>query len=122
LGVEPALDHTAQRQFHGTLEIAERIADTYNRSPLAVQEKRVMDKNEYWRKKLGEGKDHAADGKKGFRFSEQHKRDIIIRDLGAAAMDNIDLDTTSILLTMLKIMNDDLMAEGKLSEADLEAL
>jgi hypothetical protein len=79
-----------------------------------------MDKNEYWRKKLGKGKDHTADGKK--RFSEQHKRDIIIRDLGAAAMDNIDLDTTSILLTMLDITNDDLMDEGKLSEADLEAL
>jgi hypothetical protein len=45
-----------------------------------------------------------------------------IRDLGTAAMDNIDLDTTSILLTMLDITNDDLMAEGKLSEADLEAL
>jgi hypothetical protein len=81
-----------------------------------------MDKNEYLRKKLDEGKDHAADGKKGFRLSEQHKHDIIIRDLGAAAMDDIDLDTTSILLTMLKITNDDLMAEGKLSEADLEAL
>jgi hypothetical protein len=64
LEVAPALDNTAQQQFDGTLEAANRIADVYSRSPLAVQERRKMDKNDYWRKKLGEGKDHAADGKK----------------------------------------------------------
>ncbi|KAJ7724715.1 hypothetical protein DFH07DRAFT_971112 [Mycena maculata] len=67
--VAPALDHTGQHQFEGTKEAATRIADTYTRSPLASKEKHIMDKNEYWRKKLGEGKDHAADGKKEFNIS-----------------------------------------------------
>lgn len=76
--VAPALDHTAQRQFDGPMEAANRIADVYSRSPLAVQERRIMDKNEYWRKKLGEGKDHAADGKKEFKISAAHKKDIVM--------------------------------------------
>jgi hypothetical protein len=48
--VAPALDYTAQRQFEGTVEAANRIADVYSRSPLAAQERRIMDKNDYWRK------------------------------------------------------------------------
>ncbi|KAF8152881.1 hypothetical protein K438DRAFT_1623066, partial [Mycena galopus ATCC 62051] len=71
--VAPALDHTRQRQFEGTVEAATRIAETYSRSPLAARERRVMGKNEYWRKKLGEGKDHAADGKKHSSFQPNTK-------------------------------------------------
>ncbi|KAJ7132017.1 hypothetical protein C8R44DRAFT_612781, partial [Mycena epipterygia] len=56
-----ALDHTGQHQFEGTMEALNRIADTYTRSPLSAQDKRVMHKNDYWRKKIGELKDHAAD-------------------------------------------------------------
>ncbi|KAJ7016319.1 hypothetical protein C8F04DRAFT_982116, partial [Mycena alexandri] len=69
-----ALDHTAQRQFDGTVEMATRIADTYSRSPLAARERRTMDKNHYWRKKLAESKDHAADGKKAFRILRNTRR------------------------------------------------
>ncbi|KAF7372118.1 hypothetical protein MVEN_00070600 [Mycena venus] len=74
--VAPALDHTAQRQFEGTLKAAGRIADTYSRTPLATQNNRTMDTDDYHRKKMGENKDHAADGKKGFGLSAAHKKDI----------------------------------------------
>lgn len=117
--VAPALDHTAQRQFEGTLEAATRIADTYSRSPLAAQEKRVMDKNEYWRKKVAEGKDHAADGKKAFNISGEHKKEIVIRDMGRAAMEDDDLHTSEILVAMLSISDDDLQAAGNVSESEL---
>ncbi|KAJ7748172.1 hypothetical protein DFH07DRAFT_962243 [Mycena maculata] len=120
--VAPALDHTAERQFEGTKAAAARVADTYSRSPLAAQERRVMDKNDYFRKKLGENKDHAADGKKEFRISEAHKKDIIIGDLGRAAMAEADVDTAHILLTVLSITDDDLRTAGKVSEAELAAL
>ncbi|KAJ7438548.1 hypothetical protein B0H11DRAFT_2254552 [Mycena galericulata] len=102
LEVAPALDHTAQRQFEGTMEAAHRIADVYNRSPLADQEKRRMEKNDYWRKKLGESKDHAADGKKEFKLSEARKKDIVIRDMG--------------------ITDEDLQAAGEVSESELSAM
>ncbi|KAJ7197518.1 hypothetical protein B0H12DRAFT_976458, partial [Mycena haematopus] len=117
--VAPALDHTGQSQFEGTREVAERIANTYSRSPLAAQEKRIMDKNEYWRKKIGESKDHAADGKKEFGLSAAHKKEIVIRDMGRAAMDETDLQTGTILSAMLDITDDDLMAVGKVSESEL---
>jgi hypothetical protein len=120
--VAPALDHTGQTQFDGTREAAERIADTYSRSPLAAQEKRIMDKNDYWRKKIGESKDHAADGKKGFGLSAAHKKEIVIRDMGREAMNDTDLQTGIILLAMMDITDDDLMTVGKLSEAELEAV
>lgn len=60
-----------------------------------------MDKNEYLRKKLGECKDHAADGKKEFKISAVHKKDVVIGDMGRAAMDEADLETGTILLTIL---------------------
>ncbi|KAJ7460376.1 hypothetical protein B0H11DRAFT_1736725, partial [Mycena galericulata] len=120
--VAPALDHTAQRQFEGTMEAADRITNIYNRSPLAAQERRVMEKNEYWRKKLGECKDHAADGKKEFTISAVHKKDIVIRDLGREAMDDTDVATGHILKTLLSISDDDLANAGKLSPQALALL
>ncbi|KAJ7237982.1 hypothetical protein C8J57DRAFT_1727742 [Mycena rebaudengoi] len=120
--VDFALDHTAQRQFEGTLEAANRIADVYSRSPLAVQQKRVMDKNIYWRKKIGEMKDHAADGKKGFKLSEEHKRNIVIQDLGRAALDDSDVTTGQILTTILSITEDELQAAGNISASKLQTL
>ncbi|KAF8194405.1 hypothetical protein K438DRAFT_1506859, partial [Mycena galopus ATCC 62051] len=61
LEVAPALDHTAQRQFDGTVEAASRIADTYSCSPVAAQDGKTMDTDDYFRKKMGENNDHAAD-------------------------------------------------------------
>ena len=81
-----------------------------------------MDKNDYWRKKLAEGRDHAADGKKAFSLSAEHKKDIIIRDMGRAAMDDTDLDTSHILLAILSITDEDLQVAGKLSESQLKDL
>ncbi|KAJ7437330.1 hypothetical protein FB451DRAFT_1416903 [Mycena latifolia] len=118
----PALDHTGQRQFEGTVAMATQMANTYSCSPLAARERRTMDKNDYWRKKLGESKDHAADGKKEFRLSVAHKKDIVIRDMGRLAMDDADVDTSQILLTMLSITNEELADAGKLSESEFAAL
>ncbi|KAJ7673696.1 hypothetical protein DFH06DRAFT_978939 [Mycena polygramma] len=120
--VAPALDHTGQRQFEGTMEAASRIADTYTRSPLAAQEKRTMETDDYTRKKMGECKDHAADGKKEFEISAANKKQVVIRDLGRTAMDEEDLDTSRILTTMLSITDDDLQAAGNISAEELKAL
>ncbi|KAJ7125932.1 hypothetical protein C8R44DRAFT_874342 [Mycena epipterygia] len=120
--VAPALDHTGQHQFEGTMEAANRIADNYSRSPVAAQDKRIMDKNDYWRKKMGECKDHAADGKKEFKLSGAHKKDIIIRDLGRTLMDETDVETGLILLTVLGITDDELQAAGNISAEELATL
>ncbi|KAJ6563792.1 hypothetical protein B0H19DRAFT_942359 [Mycena capillaripes] len=120
--VAPALDHTAQRQFEGSMEAAARIADAYTRSPLATLENRAMETDDYYRKKQGECKDHAADGKKEFNISAEHKSNIIIRNLGRTAMDDEDLQTSQILTTMLAITDEDLEIEGKLSQEELLAL
>ncbi|KAJ6461405.1 hypothetical protein C8R45DRAFT_912233 [Mycena sanguinolenta] len=120
--VAPALDHTAKRQFEGTMEAAKRIADTYTRSPLAVRQRKVMEVNDYWRKKLGESKDHAADGKKEFALSAEYKKQVVICDLGRAVMEEEDVQTARILLMMLQINDDDLRAVGKISKEELGAL
>ncbi|KAF7361574.1 hypothetical protein MSAN_01191400 [Mycena sanguinolenta] len=120
--VAPALDHTAKRQFEGTMEAVKRIADTYTRSPLAVRQQKVMEANDYWRKKLGESKDHAADGKKEFALSAEYKKQIVIRDLGRAVMEEEDVQTARILLMMLQINDDDLRDMGKISQEELDSL
>jgi hypothetical protein len=81
-----------------------------------------MGQNDYWRKKIAESKDHAADGKKEFGISNEYKTDIVIRDMGRAAMEDEDLATGAILLATLEITDEDLMAVGKLSESELETL
>jgi hypothetical protein len=101
------------------MEAATRIADTYTRSPLAAQENRSMETDDYYRKKMGELKDHTADGKKGFAFSDAHKTNIIIRDLGRAAMDEEDLATGKILTAMLDITDEDLEMQGNISHEAL---
>ncbi|KAJ7083569.1 hypothetical protein C8R44DRAFT_753426 [Mycena epipterygia] len=73
-------------------------------------------------RKMGECKDHAADGKKEFKFSAAHKKEIIIQDLGHASMDEADVDTGLILLTVLGITDAELQAAGKISAAELAAL
>ncbi|KAJ6547032.1 hypothetical protein B0H19DRAFT_990256, partial [Mycena capillaripes] len=118
--VAPALDHTAQRQFDGTMEAAARIADAYARSPLAAQDRRTMETDDYLRKKLGEHKDHAADGKKAFSISAAEKTDVIIRDLGRAAINEEDLG--EILSMMLEIDDEDLEAVGRISASEVAAL
>ncbi|KAJ7124027.1 hypothetical protein C8R43DRAFT_899318 [Mycena crocata] len=120
--VAPALDHTGQCQFEGTREAATRIADTYSRSPLAAQERRLMDKNVYWRKKLGESKGHAADGKKECKISAAHKKDVIICDMGRAAIHEADVATSTILLAILEITDVELQAAAKISQSQLTTL
>ncbi|KAJ7328723.1 hypothetical protein DFH08DRAFT_815498 [Mycena albidolilacea] len=94
LNLEQALDHTVQRQFDGAKEVASRIVNTYTCSPIAAQKQQTMHVDNYYRKKLGEMKDHAADGKKGFGLSVAHKEDIVIRDLGQDAIDDTDMETS----------------------------
>jgi hypothetical protein len=115
-------DHTAQHQFDGTMEAASRITDTYTRSPLAAYDHCTMETDDNSRKKLGECKDHAADGKKVFNISAERKTDVIIQDLGRTTMEDKDLDTGKKIAAMLEIDDDDLQAEGGISALELAAL
>jgi hypothetical protein len=81
-----------------------------------------MDKNDYWRRKLAEGKDHAADGKKSFKISAIHKRNIVIEDLGRAAMDDEDVTTSRILSSMLELTEEDMASAGNISVDQVSAL
>nr|GAT46943.1 predicted protein [Mycena chlorophos] len=86
LDVAPALTHTAKAQFDGARQLATHLADMYNRSPLAQEDDRTMDPDDYFRKKMGENRDHAADGKKAFAISAAYKKNIVLRDLGRKAI------------------------------------
>jgi hypothetical protein len=79
-----------------------------------------MELNDYWWKKMGEGKDHAANRKKEFKISAANKKDVVIGDLGHTAME--DLQMSQILLIMLSITDDDLLALGKITQVALDAL
>ncbi|KAJ7577567.1 hypothetical protein C8J56DRAFT_798623 [Mycena floridula] len=120
LEVQPALDHTAQRQFEGTREAAQRIADVYSRSPLAAKEQRVMTEDDYFRKKLGENKDHAADGKKAFKLSAEHKQDIVRKDLGRKKID--DMEVNELLEAMLSITDEEVHEANKLTAEEFDTL
>ncbi|PCH35781.1 hypothetical protein WOLCODRAFT_20162 [Wolfiporia cocos MD-104 SS10] len=91
--VAPALDHTAQRQFHGSQIIAEKIASTYCNSPLAAHDRQTMDAQDWMRKQVMQNMDHAADGKKKFRISPdtRHKIaiDLLEYRLGCAVFDKL---------------------------------
>jgi hypothetical protein len=81
-----------------------------------------MDSDDYYQKKMGEHKDHAADGKKEFNISAEHKTDIVIHDLGRAVLDDADIETGRILLTILDITDEDLQKAEKLLAPQLTAL
>jgi hypothetical protein len=104
------------------MEAAGRIADAYTRSPVAAKDQQTMEKDDYLRKKMGEMKDHAADGKKGFKISAGEKRDVVIRDLGRSAMEDTDIEMSRLLLAMLDITNDDLLLAANISLSELMAL
>jgi RNA polymerase-interacting CarD/CdnL/TRCF family regulator len=89
---------------------------------LGSQDNRIMETDDYSRKKQGECKDHAVDGKKTFDISDINKTDIVIRDLGRAAMDEEDLNTSQILITMLSITDDELQIAGNISSDEFTAL
>ncbi|KAJ6462958.1 hypothetical protein C8R45DRAFT_1177843, partial [Mycena sanguinolenta] len=118
-GIDDALDHTAERQFEGTQEAVARIADVYSRSPLAARDQRTMEIDDYYRKKDGELKDHAADGKKECQISAAYKQDVVMRDLGQAVLDDIENPALARILKTLPMISDQDLAEaGKISESE----
>ncbi|KAE9391044.1 hypothetical protein BT96DRAFT_1062335 [Gymnopus androsaceus JB14] len=102
----PALDHTAQHQFQGSVELGTKIATTYSESPLALRDGKQMEPDDYFRKQNFHNADHAADGKKKFKLTADKKEQIANQDLGREKMD--DMSATAILHEMLKITDADI--------------
>ncbi|KAE9397608.1 hypothetical protein BT96DRAFT_1035611 [Gymnopus androsaceus JB14] len=88
----PALDHTAKRQFEGSMELGAKIAKTYSESPLAKRDGKTMDADDYFRKQVSQNMDHASDGKKKFNFTREKKLEVVYSDLGREAIDNMTKD------------------------------
>ncbi|KAJ7578909.1 hypothetical protein C8J56DRAFT_1110943 [Mycena floridula] len=117
-----ALDHTAERQVQGTEEAVTRIADVFSRSPLAEREEKTMELDDFYRRKVGEMKDHAADGKKGFKISKERKKEVVQRDLGKKALDSTSVSADHVIEILLSITDKELEAAGKMSEAEVRSL
>ncbi|KAE9388142.1 hypothetical protein BT96DRAFT_947827 [Gymnopus androsaceus JB14] len=77
----PALDHTAKRQLEGSEQLGKKIADTYSNSPLAQRDGKKMDGDDYFWKQTFQNMDHASDGKKKFKLTDEKKAQILHRDL-----------------------------------------
>ncbi|KAJ7351580.1 hypothetical protein DFH08DRAFT_806298 [Mycena albidolilacea] len=120
--VAPALDHTAERQFESSMEAAACIADMYSRSPLALEGQRTMEVDDYYRKKDGEMKDHAANGKKEFHISDSYKETVVLRDLGHTALEDGSVPLSRILQTIPEVTDVDITTAGRIPKSDLESL
>lgn len=90
--VIPAIDHTAQRQFEGSMDLGTKIATAYSESLLATRDGHIMDPDDYFRKQSFLHMDHAKDGKKKFRLSKEKKEHVINRDLAKEEMRNMNAD------------------------------
>ncbi|KAJ7050444.1 hypothetical protein C8F01DRAFT_1345376 [Mycena amicta] len=123
LHVVPAISHTAQAQFDGARKEAQNLADFFNRSPLAADLERPMEgSDDYYRNKLGDNRDHASDGKKGFSLSAAHKKTIVLRDLGRKAIANGLVDEADVLLKTLGVTHEELEAYEGITTAKLATL
>ncbi|KAJ7578436.1 hypothetical protein C8J56DRAFT_897995 [Mycena floridula] len=122
LKVAPALDHMAERQVQGTKDAITRVADVYSRSPVAARDGKTMELDDYYRKKVGEVKDHAADGKKGFKISKERKKTVVHRDLGQEALEDHSMSPEHIMNILLQITDKELEVAGKISSEQLAAL
>ncbi|KAJ8514650.1 hypothetical protein ONZ45_g7824 [Pleurotus djamor] len=109
-----ALDHTAQRQFEGSVEFGEALADSYTRSPLAKRDGATLDKDDYFRKQTSQNMDHAADVRKKFKLTVDHKAGITYRDLGEAIVE--DMSGYDLLGYLLQVSNDDVRHYAKEEE------
>ncbi|GBE89365.1 hypothetical protein SCP_1600260 [Sparassis crispa] len=117
--VAPALDHTAQRQFKGSQQLAEKISQTYSNSPLATHEGQSMETNDWIRKQVMQNMDHAADGKKKFKLCQDWKEDVTHRDLGRERMDV--LSSAELVTAICSISADDIrQVAGDATELSLE--
>jgi hypothetical protein len=104
------------------MEAAARIADVYSRSPLALEDQRTMEVDDYYRKKDGEMKDHAADGKKEFHISDSYKETVVLRDLGRTALEDGSVPLSRILQTIPEVTDADIATAGRIPESELESL
>ncbi|KAF7332350.1 hypothetical protein MKEN_00116700 [Mycena kentingensis (nom. inval.)] len=116
----PAIDHTAITQHRGEMERAARIADIYNRSPLSDADSNSLSVDEYYKKKMGENRDHASDGKKVFALSAAHKEDIVIRELGRKGIADGSAERGDVLLTLFDISEKDVLKSRSMTEIELK--
>ncbi|KAJ7588432.1 hypothetical protein C8J56DRAFT_785804 [Mycena floridula] len=122
LKVASALDHTAKCQVQGTEDAFTRIADAYSQSPIATRDGKSLELDDLYRKKVAEVKDHAADGKKGFKIAADQKKTVFWRDMGREALDDETVNADYIIQILLKITNKELEAAGDISSEQLSAL
>ncbi|KAF7331459.1 hypothetical protein MKEN_00024600 [Mycena kentingensis (nom. inval.)] len=122
VNVTNSVSHTAEAQFRGIRKTAERLADLYNRSPFSAQDARIMDKDDYFRKKMGENRDHAADGKKAFKISAEYKKRIVFEDLGRKAIENEIFDDAEILLATLGVDDAQLCEYHQVGKEELQKM
>ncbi|KAJ6452895.1 hypothetical protein C8R47DRAFT_997938 [Mycena vitilis] len=90
VGVDYALDHTAQTQFEGWEEVNGKIVDAYMNSPLAQRDAlqgHGYELNDLWRKMVAYNGDHAADVRLTARKCKDKKRDVVESDLGRQEID-----------------------------------
>ncbi|GBE90032.1 hypothetical protein SCP_1800540 [Sparassis crispa] len=117
--VAPVLDHTAQRQFKGSQQLAEKISQTYSNSPLATREGQSMETDNWIRKQVMQNMDHAVDRKKKFKLCQDWKEDVTRRDLGRERMDV--LSSAELVTAICSISADDIcQVAGDATELSLE--
>ena len=120
VGVDYALGHTAVEQVDGMEDIIEKHTDIYSRSPLGRRDGVSMDLKHYYKKKVGENKDHASDGKKAFGIAEERKKDFIHRELGRKALDAMDPDEHA--EEIVHVSDEDILTEAKMTAEELRTL
>ncbi|KAF9027636.1 hypothetical protein BDZ89DRAFT_889631, partial [Hymenopellis radicata] len=84
LGVERALDHTADRQHAGMVGIARDISEIYTNSSLSIRYHDMLSWQDYYSKMKFQVMDHASDGIKAHRADGELKKRIAREDLGKA--------------------------------------
>ncbi|KAF8156818.1 hypothetical protein B0H34DRAFT_617022, partial [Crassisporium funariophilum] len=106
--VSPALDHKGKTQFEGQKEFAARVASIYSNSPMAQEGGMKMEQDDWIRKQEFQNMDHAADGKKQLKHSEEWKEAVAVKDLGDQEMD--ELETDEILQKTMSVTEEEIDA------------
>ncbi|KIY62802.1 hypothetical protein CYLTODRAFT_360941, partial [Cylindrobasidium torrendii FP15055 ss-10] len=92
IGVERALDHTAERQLRGMHNSLSTIATVYSESPLAAMENDKLTLDGAISKTKFANMDHAADGKKYHRKYGAGKRDATVREFGRLRLEGLSAE------------------------------
>jgi hypothetical protein len=109
--IDHALDHTAQSQYEGWEITSQKIAETYQNSPLSHRDALdglSYDADDIWRKMVAHNADHAKDVRASAGKCVDKKQSVVEMDLGReeiAAM--TDEEAKDVLWKVVKEMCDD---------------